>query len=113
MIALPVKRLHEKPARVFEDLRINDENLIQFGRHQFHLFLKSKISRQDVGVQQQFHRPTTSRTDSSAAGATISPTILPVSLCAPIHALDFSAGGGGTPMAAGSPFSVTRIGSPF
>jgi len=36
----------KNPRRVFENLRIDDENLIQFGWHQFHLFLKTEISRQ-------------------------------------------------------------------
>jgi hypothetical protein len=43
----------------------------------------------------------------------ISPTILPLFLNSVIHADDVSAGGGGTTIATGSPFSVIRIGSPF
>jgi hypothetical protein len=43
----------------------------------------------------------------------ISPTILPLFLNSVIHTDDISGGGGGTTMATGSPFSVTRIGSPF
>jgi len=44
MVALPVKRLHEKPTRVFEHPPLNNDNTFQFGLHQFHLFLGTEIS---------------------------------------------------------------------